>query len=410
MRGRDPRRAPAVVFCSQNLPVPQDRRVWREASALASSGYRVTVLCPRGPGQRRYERLQDVRVVRYPAPPPLAGLAGQLVETAWALAWLLPLAVWLRICGRLDVLHAANPPDTYYVIAWVLRPFGALFVYDQHDLCPELLTARSQRAPRWLAWLLLRLEAASYRRADLVIAPNNSYRSIALGRGGQRSDDVVVVRSGPDVCRARPSAAHHRPLVVAFAGMMNEQDGIELLLDAAARVLVRRPGDLVLDLIGTGDDVPRLRRLAAERGLAEQVRWAGWLDGSVLEERVAAASVGVSIDGDDEFSRLSTMAKIPEYLGLGLPVVAADLLENRVTAGEAALYFRARDIDALTGCLELLLDDPSTLERLERAAADRGPQLVWSHSAHRLVTAYARLLGASRSVTGDQIVGASAAT
>jgi glycosyltransferase involved in cell wall biosynthesis len=410
MRSRDRRRAPAIVLCSQNLPVPQDRRVWREATALAGAGYRVTVLCPSGSDQRRRERQQGVAIRRYPAAPQLTGIAGQVVETAWSLAWLLPLAIGLRLRGRLNILHAANPPDTYFLIAWVLRPLGVRFVYDQHDLCPELLAARSQRAPRWLAWLLLRLEAASYRRADLVIAPNNSYRGIALGRGGQRPDDVVVVRSGPDRCRTRQSAAGQRPLVVAFAGVMNEQDGVALLLEAATHVLAARPGMLVIDLIGTGDDVPRLRSLASGHGIADQVRWAGWLDGPALDDRIAAASVGVSIDGDDDFSRLSTMAKIPEYLGLGLPVLAADLPENRVTAGAAALYFDAGDADSLARCLLALLDDASTLERLERAAAARGPELAWSHSAERLVAAYARLLGSGPPVPGDQVIGAALAS
>jgi glycosyltransferase involved in cell wall biosynthesis len=398
------RDAAHVVMCSQNLPVPQDRRVWREATALRAAGHDVTVACPRGRGQLRVEVLEGVAVVRYPAAPQLPGLLGHVVESAWALACLTAIAVWLRARGRLDVLHAANPPDTFFVIAWALRRFGARFVYDQHDLCPELLAARAGRPVPGLDRLLRRLELASYRRADLVIAPNDSYRRVATGRGGCHPDEVVVVRSGPDSCRTRPSAAGRRPLVVVFAGMMNEQDGVELLLKAAATVLARRPGALVLDMVGTGDEVPRLRSLAAAHGIAPHVRWAGWLDGPALDERVAAASLGVSIDRDDEFSRLSTMAKVPDYLGLGLPVVLADLPENRVTAGPAGAYFAPGDAEDLARALEALIDDPGRLADLERAAARRAPLLAWDRSAPRLVGAYRWLLGGGPPVHGEQPV------
>lgn len=396
----------AVVLCSQNLPVPQDRRVWREAATLAAAGYRVTAVCPRGSGQPRREHLQGVDVVRFPAPPALPGLVGQLVETGWSLVCIAVLACWLRGRGRLDVLHAANPPDSFFLVGWLLRPVGVRFVYDQHDLCPELLSARAPGAPRWLRWVLARLELASYRRADLVVAPNNSYRSVALARGALDPDQVVVVRSGPDQCRPRASTATRSPLVIAFAGVMNEQDNVELLVTATAEVLARRPGAVVLDLIGSGDDVPRLRGLVEERGIESQVRWAGWLTGDELVERLAAASIGVSLDRDDDFSRLSTMAKVPDYLGVGLPVLLADLPENRVTAGGAGRYFRPADVGSLVAEIEALLDDRAALAALEEEAARRGPQLLWRHGGDRLTSAYEWLLRGAPAVPGDQHVAA----
>jgi glycosyltransferase involved in cell wall biosynthesis len=226
------RRRAAVVLCSQNLPVPQDRRVWREALTLAGAGHRVTVVCPGDRSQPRRETASGVRVLRYPMPPGLPGLAGQVLETAWALVCVAAVAGWLRARRRIEVLHAANPPDSFFLVAWLLRPLGVRFVYDQHDLCPELLSARAPEAPHVLAWFLRRLELGSYRRADLVITPNNAYRRLALGRGGCIPEQVVTVRSGPDEVVPREASGGSGPLVVAFAGVINEQDNVELLLRA----------------------------------------------------------------------------------------------------------------------------------------------------------------------------------
>jgi glycosyltransferase involved in cell wall biosynthesis len=303
-------------------------------------------------------------------------------------------------------MQACTPPDTYWALALLWRARGVRFVYDQHDLCPELLSARAPGAPHALAWFLRRLELGSYRRADLVITPNNAYRRLALGRGGCIPEQVVTVRSGPDEVVPREASGGSGPLVVAFAGVINEQDNVELLLRAGAAVLATRPGSLVLDLIGTGEDVPRLQRLADELGIADDVRWAGWLDGDALTARLHGASIGVSIDRDDAFSRLSTMAKVPEYLGLGLPALLADLPENRVTAGDAARYFAPGDLQSLRAALVSLLDDPAALRDLEESAARRGPALLWRHGADRLVGAYGWLLGGGAAVPGEQLVDA----
>jgi glycosyltransferase involved in cell wall biosynthesis len=394
-----------VVCLVQNLSVPQDRRVWREASTLRAGGYDVAVICPGGPGLRRRERLDGVEILRYPPTVALPGLAGHVVETAWTLAWTALLLVVLHRRRPIDVIHAANPPDTYVVIGTVARRLGMRFVYDQHDLCPELLEAQAgagSRRTRLLRPLLLRLERWSYRRADLVIAPNNSYRRVALARGGLRPEAVVVVRSGAD--EALPPAPRRpgHPLVVAFAGVMNLQDRVDLLLRAAARVLARRPGSIRLELIGTGDDVPRLRALAERLGIESVVAWRGWLSGADLVDRLRSADIAVSLDDDNAFSRLSTMTKVPEYLALGLGCVLADLPENRVSAGDAAVYFAPGDATALAARLDSLLEDPARVGRLRRAAGARAPILLWEHGARRLLDAYAWLLDGAPAVAGDQ--------
>jgi glycosyltransferase involved in cell wall biosynthesis len=186
--------------------------------------------------------------------------------------------------------------------------------------------------------------------------------------------------------------------------MMNVQDRVDVLLHAAAAVVARRPASLTLTLAGTGDDVPRLQALADDLGLAELVRWAGWLEPDDLVAELHRASVGVSLDDDTPFSRLSTMTKIAEYLAVGLPCLVADLPENVVTAGPAAQYFRPADADDLAAALESLLDDPGAILAKRRAALARAPALVWERSARRLVAAYDWLLDHRPAVPGDQLI------
>lgn len=399
-------RRPWVVLCVQNLPVPKDRRVWREARTLAAAGHRVAVVAPRGVGERWAERRDGVEILRFPPGPVLQGAAGLVVETAFALVGTALRLAQLAWRAPLRVVHAANPPDTFFLLALPLRPFGTRFVYDQHDLCPELVDVRlaGAAAPlrRALRAVLVALERGSYAAAHLVVAPNGSYRRMALTRGRRPPASVVVVRSGPDAARPpapRPPRTH---LVVSFAGVMGRQDRLDVLLEAAADLLRRRPGSVRLDLVGTGDDVPRLRALAESLGVAGSVAWAGWLTGAALDERLAAADVAVSLDDDSPFSRMSTMTKVPEYLALGLPCVVADLPENRVSAGAAALYFTPEDHRELAKRLEELLDDEGLRRRMAAAAAERAPHLLWEASARRLVDAYRWLLDGGPVVPGDQ--------
>jgi glycosyltransferase involved in cell wall biosynthesis len=391
-------------MCVQNMPVPNDRRVWREARALRDAGHRVVVISPGRPQLPRRERLEDIDVRRFGTGPDVSGLGGQILETLLALTWTAWHLLLLRLRGPIDVLHVANPPDTYFVLGGVLRCFGTRFVYDQHDVCPELLDAqvgtRSAKA-RLVRPLLELCERASYRCADLVIAPNTSYRAIALRRGRLAPESVVVVRSGPDELAFQ--AASPTPAVVVFAGMINVQDRVDLLLDAAADVLRRRPGTLRLLVIGTGDDVSRLQARAESLGIADVVTWTGWLTGDELRTSLQQGTIAVSLDGDDEFSRVSTMTKVPEYLALGLPCVLADLPENRVSAGDAALYFPPGDAAALAARLETVVDEPARLAHLADRARRRAPSLLWDHSAKRLVAAYRWLLDGAAAVPGDQV-------
>jgi glycosyltransferase involved in cell wall biosynthesis len=392
-----------VVFCVQNLSVPRDPRVWRQAQTLVTAGYRVAVICPQDPGQLRRERLNGVDILRFPIAGRRGGVAGYIAETLSALAWTSAWALHLQGQQRIDVLHAANPPDTLFLVGLLLRPFGTRFVFDQHDLSPELAASKWRTRPA-VQRVLGFLERASFRTADLVIANNDSYLDVALQRGRARPDKVVVIRNGVD---SVPTLRHERgcsadPLVVAFGGAMGNQDGIEVLLDAAAMIERDRPGAIRLDMIGSGDHVDRLVAHSRLLGIEPIVTWTGWLCGRQFADRLAAASVGVSPDRGDEFNRTSTMMKVADYIVAGLPCVIADLTENRVTAGEAALYFRPGDAADLARQLLLLIDQPELRARLSRRATERAPALTWQPSAERMIAAYRWLLEGGQPIVPRQ--------
>jgi glycosyltransferase involved in cell wall biosynthesis len=392
-----------VVLCVQNMTVPRDPRVWREAVTLAEAGHQVTVLSPSGPHLAARERLAGVDVVRFRALPDRAGAAWLALETANALARTLWHCLRLSLRGRIDVLHAANPPDAAFLVALALRPWGTRFVFDQHDLAPELAAVRWGRRHPLLLGLVRLLERGSYRAADLVVVPNDSYRGVARRRGAADPERVVVVRNGPlraGRLAAPPPPPPRGPLVVAYAGVMGPQDGVELLLEAVAEVAGRRPGAIRCLLIGDGSDAGRLRRRARALGLEALVEWTGWLDGQAYAERLHGAHCAVSPDPDDEHSRRSTMIKVTEYVAGGLPALVADLPESRVSAGAAALYFRAGDAADLARCLEDLIERPDLLDGLSELAARRGPELLWEHGGERLVAAYRRLLQGADGTAG----------
>lgn len=382
-----------VLLCEQNLSVPEDTRVWREALTLTRAGYDVTVICPRSEGRFREER-EGVHIRRYPVPTldKAPVLLGQIAETAIGLLFTLVYTICRLRHGKVAVLHAANPPDTFFLIAWLLRPFGTKFVFDQHDLVPELLEARTNRATGSVHRLFRMLERCSYRRADLVLVPNDSYRSVAIERGKCDPVRVVTVRSGPDAVDIAKSTMTSTPVIV-FAGMMGPQDGLETLLDAIALLEERNGPTFTVELIGRGSEVEQLQQRARALGIAELISWTGWLDQEALKAHLRSATIAVSPDDDTQFNRKSTMTKIAEYLAFGLPTVVADLPESRVTAGDAAAVFYApNDSHDLARRIEELLTDGSLRDELRCRARHRAALLTWEQSEPRLISAYRCLL------------------
>jgi glycosyltransferase involved in cell wall biosynthesis len=389
-----------VLIIVQNLPVPFDRRVWLECKALVSAGHQVTVVCPKGEGDPGYAVLDTVRLYKYRPYAPGGSKIDFIIEYAYsflATAWLTFKA---RRSGRFDAIQACNPPDIFWPIALVLRRLDrTVFVFDHHDLCPELYESRFSGGPRLPLRGLLALERRTHRTADHVISTNESYREIAITRSGKASTDVTVVRSGPDperLCRgpAEPGLRRGRPFLAVYIGVMGPQDGVDIVLRAAA-VIVHEFGrdDIAITLIGSGDCFNDLVALRDELDLAGHVEFTGRAPDELVRQIMSTADIGLSPDPKNPLNDVSTMNKTMEYMAFELPVVAFDLRETRVSAGDAAVYVKPNDVHDYAAAIVDLIDDESKRAQLGKLGRTRVEQeLAWSHQERAYLGVYQALL------------------
>jgi glycosyltransferase involved in cell wall biosynthesis len=398
-------REPAVLIIVQNLPVPFDRRVWLECQALTQAGYSVSVICPKGPGDPSDAVIDGVTLYKYRAPVGGTSKVGFLREYLYsfcATAWLTSKA-WRR--GRFDVLQACNPPDIFWPIALVLRPFGVRFVFDHHDLCPELYVSRFETGSKLVHRSLLALERWTHQAAHHVTVTNDSYWQIATTRGGKREDDVTVVRTGPDVREllSVPEEAalrRGRPHLVVYLGVMGPQDGVALAVRAADYVVHElRRDDISFTFIGSGDSLASLIALRDELGLEDYVEFAGRVPDQVVARILSTADVGLCPDPKNPLNDVSTMNKTMEYMAFALPVVAFDLRETRVSAAEAAVYARPNEVADLARLLIELIDDEPRRESMGKLGRARVVDtLAWEHQRAAYVGVFDALVG--RTETG----------
>jgi glycosyltransferase involved in cell wall biosynthesis len=396
-------RAGRVLIIVQNLPVPLDRRVWLEAQALTRNGFGVSVICPKGPGDPWRQEIEGVRIYKYPPPPTARGITGYAWEFGycWIATALLSIVVAIR--DGFAAIQACNPPDTYFALARVWKLFGKGFVYDQHDLNPEVFLSRfgepSGIGARLQLNVLRLLERLTYRTADHVISTNESYRRIALARGSRSPDDVTVVRSGPDTTTMRPIRPQdelrngHRYLAV-YLGIMGPQDGVDNTL-RALDILIRRRGrtDCGLALLGFGDCLEELKDLAGALDLRDYVTFTGRVGPSEIAAYLSSADVGLCPDPKSPLNDLSTMNKTMEYMAYALPIVTFDLVETRFSAGDAARYVEPGNLHGFAAAWDELLgedDERVRLGMIGRARVER--ELDWAPQADRYIEVWRRLL------------------
>ncbi len=388
-----------ILIIVQNLPVPFDRRVWLECQALVSAGYQVAVVCPKGDGDPAYQVIDTVALYKYRPYAPGGSKLGFVTEYAYsflATAW---LTLRARRSGRFGVIQACNPPDIFWPIALLLRALDRTrFVFDHHDLCPELYESRFPDGPKLPYKVLRALERRTHRTADHVIATNGSYRDVALTRSGKPAKDVTIVRSGPDPQRLRRGPAHPelrrgRRFLAAYIGVMGPQDGVDIVV-RAADIVVHSMGrdDIAFTLIGKGDCFDELVALRDELGLAGHVEFTGRAPDELVGRILSTADVGLSPDPKNPLNDLSTMNKTMEYMAFELPVVAFDLRETRVSAGDAGVYVEPNDVEKYAAAIVELMDDEPRRSRLGRLGRARVEQeLAWSHQQRAYLGVYQRL-------------------
>ena len=401
----------SVLILVQNLPVPFDRRVWQEALALHGAGYDVHIICPRTQNcPRRREQLDGIRIYRYSPGPEARRIAAYPVEYAIAILAQLRLALNLRLRRRISVVHICNPPDLLFLVALPLIISGARLIYDHHDAVPELMVAKGRREGSRLVRFITFLERLTYRTAHVSIETNESFRSIALQRGGMMPEDVFVVRSAPDIQRFADAQENEiwrrgRIRLVGYVGIMGSQDGLDYLINAADLIIKDwRRDDIQFVLVGGGPELSRLQERVRSLGLSDHIEFTGLVSSSKkLGDILATADVCVSPDEANRMNDISTMNKIMEYMALSKPIVQFDLHEGRVSAGEASLYAVRNDVASLADGIVTLIDDPGLRARMGQLGHERlVTALSWELQVPNLLAAYQRALGMGRDRRADQ--------
>ena len=392
---------PSILIIVENLTVPLDRRVWQEAQTLREAGYTVSVICPKGGAyQASYQLLDGIHIFRHAMPHEADGALGYAIEYSAALFWEFILAwkVWAKV--GFDVIQACNPPDTIFLIAGFFKLLmGKRFVFDHHDINPELYEAKFGKRGFWHRLLLL-CERLTFKTADVSIATNETFRDIAVSRGGMDKDRVFIVRSIPDLRRFKrhePDLAlkNGRRHLAGYIGIMGAQDGVDLLIKAMADI-VHRQGrhDVQCAIVGSGTEIAALKAMTRALRLEDYVTFTGFLSGEPLLKALSTFDIGVIPDPLNTYNDKISMNKLFEYMMLGIPFVQFDLKEGRRTAGDAALYAKDNDpVDLAANMLQIADDAGLRSELAERGQNRARGMLRWDAEGEQLLKAYRLALG-----------------
>ena len=391
-----------ILVLVENLSVPFDRRVWQESRALVEAGHEVVVICPRGTKRdtEPYAVIEGVEIHRYPLEAATGGPLGYVKEYGAALYHSVRLAFRAARKGRFDVIHACNPPDLLFLVALPFKVRGTRFLFDHHDLVPELFESRFG-GKGMLYKVSVALERLTFAMADVVISTNESYRDVAIRRGRMAPEHVHVVRSAPDLTRFTPvppdpALKRGKQHLVCYLGVMGPQDGVDYALRAIARLrddLGR--DDIHAAFIGSGDAFDDLVALSRELGLEDRVEFTGRVPDATVQAYLSSADVCLAPDPLNPLNDVSTMNKIVEYMAMSRPIVSFDLSEARVSAGDAAVYATPNDEGEFASLVAELLDDPARRAEMGALGRERVERsLSWSTSRERLLEAYADVLSA----------------
>lgn len=387
-----------ILILVENLPSPFDRRVWQEATTLRDAGYEISIICPTGRGyERKFEAIDGINIYRYNLPIEAEGALGYAAEYATALFWSFVLAWRVFFTRGFDVIHACNPPDLLFLIGGFFKLFGKKLVFDHHDINPELYEAKFGRRDFFYR-LMVKLERWTFRTADISIATNESYRRIAIGRGGMDPNRVFIVRSGPSLERMKIEAGNvqlkcGRRYLVGYVGVMGKQEGINLLLHAIYHIVFDlKRNDIHFGLVGGGTSLEEMKALALSLKIAPFVTFTGRVPDEEMLAMLNTADVCVNPDIANEMNDKSTMNKIMEYMALAKPIVQFDLTEGRFSAQEASLYALRNDSKDFARKIIALVDDEQLREQMGQAGRTRVlNDLAWHHEIPRLLAAYEAL-------------------
>ncbi|MBV6433901.1 MAG: D-inositol-3-phosphate glycosyltransferase [Bryobacteraceae bacterium] len=388
-----------ILIIVENLPVPFDSRVWKEACSLYKNGYDVSVLCPRGKDHERgYEVLEGIHIYRHPMPKEGNTPFGYIREYGCALFWEFLYTWWIYLTRGFHVIQGCNPPDDIFLVALPFKLFGVKYVFDHHDVNPELYHSKYGREDFFYkaqVWL----EKFTYRFSDVVMATNNSYRELAISRGKLAPEDIFVVRNGPDLdtfkpVPPKPELRHGKSYLVGYVGTMSIQEGLDLLIDTALYIRNMGRRDIHFTCVGGGPGLAGLRQMVKDKGVEDMVNFTGRIPDAQLLDILSTADVCVNPDKPCQMNDISTMIKIMEYMALSKPIVQFDLKEGRFSAMEASLYAgNTGDLVAnFSSKILWLLENPEERKRMGTFGRQRVENcLAWKYSTEHLLAAYQRV-------------------
>jgi glycosyltransferase involved in cell wall biosynthesis len=386
-----------ILIIVENAPVPFDTRVWKEASTLRGNDYDVTVLCPRDTGfEKGYEEIGGVHIYRHPMPKERPGAFGYLLEYGCALFWQFFYAWWIYFRRGFQVIQGCNPPDDIFLVVLPFKLLGVSYIFDHHDANPELYLSKYGKTGS-LYRIQVWLEKQTFRFSDVVMSTNNSYRELALTRGGHASEDVFVVRNGPDLktfaaVAPDPALKYGKQFLVGYVGTMSIQEGLDILVDVAEHIKKGGRRDVHFTCVGGGPGLAELRQMVQDKGLGDTFNFTGRVPDKQLLEVLSTADVCVNPDKPCEMNNISTMIKIMEYMALAKPIVQFDLKEGRFSAGGASLYAANHDlVSDFAAKILWLLDNPDERNKMGQLGRKRVvEELAWEYSVANLLAAYGR--------------------
>ncbi|HEY3623023.1 MAG TPA: glycosyltransferase family 4 protein [Roseiarcus sp.] len=393
---RQPRSCVIVV---ENLPVPFDRRVWQEAQALNRAGWTVSVICPTNADfPKPFELIDDIAIYRHPLPAEGRGALAYFREYATALFHEFRLLFKVRRERGFSIIQACNPPDLIFLAALPFKLMGKKFIFDQHDVSPELFVVKFG-GKGFLYRALMFFERMSYVMADHVITANATFKDIALSRGGKTPSQVEVVYGVPDrkrIHRVEPEPGLHggRKFLLGYLGIINEQDGVDHLVRAVAHLVkVKGFRDFRAIVVGSGPALELVRALARSLEVEDFLLFSGYLKGEKLLAYISAFDIGVIPDPVNEANELMSMNKVFEYCALGIPTACYPLRETQRLLGDAGVYAPSPDPAGLAeACLNLMQDESLRARSAAAAANLSAEKFLWENEARKYVATYERLL------------------
>lgn len=401
-----------VLMLLENAPYLLDSRVYPEATTLAAAGYQVAVICPGAITERWHQTINSVQVYRFPVIFEGSGALGYLIEYGYALVAAFVLS-WVVLWRHgFDVIHAHNPPDTFVFIGAIFKLLGKRFIYDQHDLAPEMYAALFEGGRLWVSRLLLWLERLSCRRADRVIVTNQSFKQVNIERSRIPAERISVVRNGPNLTRLQPvepipGLRQNGKTTLCYIGVMGRHDGVDYLLRALHHLVTDlRRTDFFCVLVGAGGAFKQMKTLSEQLQLGDYVRFAGWVKPAEVGPYLSAADICVAPEPSNVYNDRCTVIKIAEYMAMGKPVVAFDLPEHRVTAGAAALYAQPNDELDFAQKLARLMDEPEERRRMGQLGRSRvETELAWAYQAQHLLAVYESLGAQAHFLPNEDLTG-----